>query len=94
MAQNDTVSVPAATWTQLTDADVTTITFQNRSLVPVNIKLTADTTAPTSLDGAFRYNPGQGERNVLLSDLAPGVANAARVWAYSEQPAVIVVSHA
>ena len=29
MPQQTTISVPANTWTQLTDANVTTITFQN-----------------------------------------------------------------
>ena len=31
MAQNTDVVLPIATWTQLTDADVSAITFQNKS---------------------------------------------------------------
>ena len=49
--------------------------------------------APTDDDGAVRYNPGQGERNVSLSDLFPGVA-ATRVYAYAPSGAEVMVSHA
>lgn len=94
MAQNTTISVPSATWTLLTDANVTSITFQNLGGNYCIIKGTADTTTPTSTDGAIRYNPGQGERNVNLSDLFPGVSSAARVWAYATDATAVMVSHA
>jgi hypothetical protein len=58
MAQNTTISVPASTWTQLTDADVTNITFQNVSSNHVLIKGTTDATAPTSKDGAYQQGRG------------------------------------
>jgi hypothetical protein len=92
-AQNTTISVAAGTWTQLTDANVTSITFQNKSGYPVFVHGTTDTTAPTSLAGAIRYNPGQGERNVALADLFPGIA-AVRVWAFSESGVQVFASHA
>jgi hypothetical protein len=94
MAQNTTVSVSANTWTQLTDADVVNITFQNISSNFVLIKATADTSAPTDKNGAVRYNPGQGERFVAVSDLFPGVAGADRVWAWAEENSIVMVSHA
>lgn len=94
MAQNTTIEIPAATWTQLTDADVVSITFQNVSGNFVLIKATTDATAPTTAAGALRYNPGQGERNVLLSDLFPGLAARDRLWAYADGAARVVVSHA
>jgi hypothetical protein len=94
MAQNTTISVPAATWTQLTDADITSITFQNVGSNHVVIKATTDGTAPTNLSGGFRYNPGQGERNVALSDLFPGIASRDRLWCYSTDGSSMVVSHA
>lgn len=94
MAQNTTISVPAATWTQLTDADITSITFQNIGSSHVMIKATTDGTAPTNFAGALRYNPGQGERNVTLSDLFPGLAGRDRVWVYATDAAQVVVSHA
>lgn len=94
MAQNTTVNIAAATWTQLTDANVTSITFQNISGRPMMVKGTVGATPPTTLAGAVRYNPGQGERNVALTDLFPGVSGANRVYAYSEEGAAAVVSHA
>lgn len=94
MPQNTTKSIAAATWTQLTDANITTITFQNISGNFVLIKGTVGAVAPTDLSGAIRYNPGQGERNVALSDLFPGVLGANRVYAYAVDGAAVVVSHA
>jgi len=93
MAQNTTVTLTAATWTQLTDADVASITFQNRSAYPMWVQGTATAVAPSSKDGAIRYNPGQGERNVSLGDLFPGIS-AARIYAYSDNGAEVMVSHA
>lgn len=93
MARNTTVSIPAETWTQLTDADVSAITFQNIGGSYVLIKATTDTTAPTDASGSIRYNPGQGERNVLLADLFPGLSGRDRLWAWAENSAPIFVSH-
>ena len=94
MAQNTTTNIPAATWTQLTDADVTTITFQNVGGDSVLIKATTNTTAPTTDAGAVRYPPGTGERNVAMSDLFPGLSGADRLWAYAKDGGRVMVSHA
>jgi hypothetical protein len=94
MAQNTTISIPAATWTQLTDADVAYITFQNVGSNHIIVKGTVDGTAPTSTDGGFRYNPGQGEKGVAIIELFPGVVGADRLWAYSADASSVVVSHA
>lgn len=94
MPQQITTSIAANTWTQLTDANVTAITFQNVSGDYVLIRATNGTTAPTNIAGALRYNPGQGERNVALSDLSPGITGANRVWAFAPAGAQMVVSHA
>jgi hypothetical protein len=94
MPQNTTIAVPAVTWTQLTNADITSITFQNVGSNHVVIKATTDGTAPTNSAGGFRYNPGQGERNVALSDLFPGIASRDRLWCYSTDGSAVVVSHA
>lgn len=94
MAQNTTVTVPAKTWTQLTDGNVTAITFQNVGSEPVHIKMTATATAPTDISGSLVYAPRQGERNVALADLAPGVASAARVYAWASAAAKVMVSNA
>lgn len=96
MAQNTDIVLTAGSWTQLTNANVTSITFQNRSSDFILIKGTTSASAPTDDDGAIRYNPGQGERNVLLSDLFPGIA-AVRVYAYAPTNVTasptIMVSH-
>ena len=93
MPQNTDVVLPIATWTQLTDADVTAITFQNKSGNYILVKGTVGAVAPTDDDGAVRYNPGQGERNVSMSDLFPGLS-ATRVYAYAPTGAEVMVSHA
>jgi hypothetical protein len=93
MAQNLTITIPAATWTQLTDADITALTFQNVGGNHILIKATTDGTAPTNFSAAIRYNPGQGERNVSLADLFPGLAARDRVWAWAENTTPIFVSH-
>lgn len=94
MPQNTTTTIAAATWTQLTDADVSRITFQNVGSNHVLIKATIGASAPTNATGAVRYNPGQGEKNVLLADLFPGLTGANRVYAYSPDATQVVVSHA
>lgn len=94
MAQNTTLTIPAGTWTQLTDADIARITFQNVGSNHVLIKATIGASTPTNATGAVRYNPGQGERNVLLTDLFPGLVGANRVYAYSPDASQVVVSHA
>ena len=94
MAQNTTITLAAETWTQLTDADVTSITFQNKGGFHMFIAGTTDATAPTNFDNALRYNPGQGERNVSMSDLFPGLTGADRVYAYAANSVDVFVSHA
>lgn len=94
MAQNTTVNIAAATWTQITNGDTARITFQNVSGNFVIVKATAGATAPTDFTGGIRYNPGQGERNVLIADLFPGLTGGNRVYAYSSDGAAVMVSHA
>ena len=93
MPKQDTMFISPETWTQITDADVTAITFQNRGKGHVFVVGT-DGTTPTGYTG-FRYNPGQGERNTALSDLYPG-GSATRVWVYAPTAygAEVFVSHA
>lgn len=94
MAQNTTITLEAGVWTQLTDADVTSITFQNTGGYHILVAGTVGATAPTNTNGALRYNPGQGERNVALSDLFPGIS-ATRVYALCSAGSVgVTVSHA
>ena len=94
MAQNTTINIPAATWTQITDGNVTAMTFQNISGNFVLVKGTVGATAPTTLPGSLRYNPGQGERNVLLTDLFPGISGVNRLYVFADSGAQMVVSNA
>lgn len=94
MAQNTTYNLAADTWTLLTDADVTVVTFQNTSQSDVWIKATTDTTAPTNMQGALKYHPSMGEAARSLADLFPGLSGRDRLWAYSDEAASVFVSHA
>ena len=93
MAQNTSKTVTGGAWTQLTDADVTAITFQNTGGHEIYIAGTATASAPSNLDTAIRYNPGQGEANRTLADLFPGIS-ATRVYAYAHNTGSVFVSHA
>ena len=93
MAQNTDIDLPIGAWTQLTNADATAVTFQNKSGNFVLIKGTASASAPTDETGAVRYNPGQGERNVTLSELFAGIT-AVRVYAYAATGGIVMISHA
>ena len=95
MAQNTTIGLDADTWTQLTDGDVTAITFQNRGSGDILVQVTATASAPTGTGGAIRYKPGQGEIGIELASLQPGVASGARLYAYAEgENADVFVSNA
>lgn len=94
MAQNTDLNIAANAWAMITDSDVSQITFQNKGGTHIMVKATTDTTAPTTFDGSIRYNPGQGERNTLLSDIWPGLTGRDRVWVYAYGPVTVFVSHA
>ena len=93
MPQNTDIVLTAYDWTLLTDANVSTVTFQNRGEYYILVKGTTDTTKPTNDNGSIRYNPGQGELNTLLADLFPGIA-AVRLWAWAPKKLEVMVSHA
>lgn len=93
MPRNTTLSLPEDVWTELTANDVASITFQNLGGHFILVKATTGA-APTDDSASIRYNPGQGERNVLLSDLFPGLSGRDRVWAFAPYPTRVFVSHA
>jgi len=74
-----TVSCAAGDWTQLTNADATSITFQVLRGGPVFIRYTADATKPTEADGIL-YQVTDGEKTETISDLI-SLSGADRVWA-------------
>jgi hypothetical protein len=94
MPRNTKVTLLPGVWTQLTDANVTSITFQNQGGDSVLVAGTVGATPPTTLDTAIKYGPGLGEANAALADLFPGIA-ATRVYAYSAHGGQqVFVSHA
>lgn len=93
MPQHTTYTV-GGSWVLLTDTNVTSVTFQNIGNTSMWITSTNGTDAPTAGAERLKYAPGQGERNVLLTDLTPGVSGANRLWARSSGGAgTVFVSH-
>jgi hypothetical protein len=94
MAQHDTIDVVKDVWTQITNADVTAITFQNLTGGDLWIKGTTSAVAPTDLTDAIVYSPNEGEANVPMADLFPGLGGADRVYVYTQRGGWVFVSHA
>ena len=94
MAQHTTISAAIATWTEITNADATAITFQN--LAGINMLLKGTTgSAPSDLTGAIVYPPFTGEKLVTITDLFPNPASVDRLWVYYVAgPGSVMVSHA
>jgi hypothetical protein len=95
MARNDNVEIPATTWTQLTNANASSIRVQSVSATEMMLQATNGVTAPSTLLGAIVLAGG----NVLAADMTiaqlwPGVAGANRVWAFANTASVASVSHA
>lgn len=89
----DDIDCPVGVWTQLTNADVTNITFEVLGH-PAYIRFTTDETVPTEARGKlYPYATGEADRSV--SELAK-LAGADRVWAKpaGAHPTVITVDHA
>lgn len=94
MPRNTTVTCTGGAWTEITDADVTNITFQNLSEKDtILIKVTTGS-APSDATGAAFYPPLNGEINVLLSELWSGVTGGDRVFVYCARTVDVFVSHA
>lgn len=84
MAQNTDITLTAATWTQLTNADAAgNITFQNKTGDRIWVKATTDTTTPTNFDGAIGYEPLQGESLKTIAQIFTGLTSPDRLWAWS-----------
>lgn len=92
------VECPPGVWTELTDSDVTQITFQVLTGV-VEIRAT-DGTAPSASDRGFLYRSDgyeyhEGELRISVSDLAEATG-VDRVFArpLNARPAKLIVDHA
>lgn len=91
-AKDEHEPVTARTWTEITDNDVTAITFQNLTPREIYVKVTTGA-APTGGPNGARYGAGEGEKNLSLADLALGVSSGDRVWVYAEAAGDVYVSH-
>lgn len=82
MAQNATVTV-TRTWTQLTNADATSITISNRGSEEIEIMGAASASAPAASDGVvgILMERGTAVVNRTLADLFPGITTPVRVYA-------------
>lgn len=95
MPQHTNKPVPPTVWSQLTDANVTAITFQNVGAAPVLVTATNGAAEPDAAAGGLAYAPTEGEVNRSLAELFPGVSGANRVWARSVNGTQqVFVSHA
>ena len=95
MARNDNVEIPPYVWTQLTNANASSIRVQSVSATEMILQATNGATAPSTMLGTIVLGGG----NVLAADMTiaqlwPGVAGANRVWAFANTPSVASVSHA
>lgn len=69
--RSEDIKIAPKTWTQLTNADVSAITFQNKSSGGrVHIQATVGDTAPTVVDGPT-YHAGAGNMICPLSRRSP-----------------------
>ena len=94
MPQNTNVAIPARTWTQITNADVSALRVQNINGYSIKIMGTVGAVAPTTDAGALVLAAGQAiAADLTLAQLFPGVSGANRVYAFSDAPALVSVSH-
>ena len=94
MAQNQqTLKCEPFVWTQITNADVSNITFQVLSGAAM-FYFTVDETLPTA-DWGITYQQGYGELNQAVSSLT-NLAGADRVWCkpFTGRAAHVYVDHA
>lgn len=93
MARNqELLTPPQGTWVEMTNGDVTEITFQVRN-GKIEIRGTVGTAAPTQ-DWGFIYDEREGHLNIPLSTLFKA-AEINRVWLRAvEFQSSVVVDHA
>ena len=88
--------VGGTTWTELTDDDVTVISFQVRGDDYVLVEATTGTAPSAGSIVGYHYNAQMGAQSLALAELWPGVTGADRVFARTEtgNSVVVMVSHA
>ena len=87
------IECPPNAWTEITDGDVTDITFQVRSNF-AEIRFTVGASEPAATDHGRVYPELQGESNQALTSLVK-LSGANRVWARGfNSTAKVFVDHA
>lgn len=92
MPRHERLALNNGEWVELTSGPASRLSFQLLQGPQMCIAGTVGASAPSA--GAWDYYPGQGELNMALSDLFPGMS-ATRVWARMiGGPGLVFVSHA
>ena len=93
MAARNTDVTVGTTYTQLTDNDVSNISFQNKGVGLLEVVAVASGTPSEATPGVV-YAEREGEDNLVIADRWLGVTSPARVWARFKGGAGLVwVSH-
>ncbi len=92
MARNETVILVPNQWTEITNSDVTKITFVNQSNFKILVTAT-DGPIPNKNSGMI-FASNEGVASVELAILFPGANNPKRVWCLGESTQEVFVSHA
>ena len=80
MAAGNSDVVVGSTYTQLTDNDVTVISFQNKNFALLEVVAVASGTPAESVNGVV-YAEREGEDNLTLANRWLGATGPVRVWA-------------
>ena len=95
MAVNNTIAVPANTWTAVNTTSVSSLRVQNTGTFSVDLQATSTAVAPSSAAGAISLDSGQMiAADITLNNLYPGISGAGYIWAYSTNATTVSVSHA
>ena len=96
MPRNLVVPAVAGAWTQLTNADVTAATVQNKSGYSVRIMATVGATPPATADLGHTLGSLDGlAADMTFAQLFPGVVGGNRLWVWGDIGGeAIWVSHA
>ena len=93
MAARNTDITVGSTYTQLTDNNVTNISFQNKGSGLLEVTAVASGTPAETVRGVL-YGEREGEDNLDLADRWLGVTAPARVWArFVNSNGVVWVCH-
>lgn len=97
MPYHATLVLQPRTWTPLTTAAVYGLRAQVQGPVDILVQATATNVQPASAQGALMLRAGPAVALLptdMLSDLFPGVPNAAWAWAWAGGESTVSVSHA